>query len=45
MNKTVWREGVNIFKDVLTSIPKSDLLRVTMAVTHNIAGQQFLEVF
>ncbi len=31
------------FKDVPTSIPKSDLLCVTMAVIH-VAGQQFLAV-
>ena len=30
-------------KDVLTSIPKSDLLHVTMAVIH-VAGQRFLAV-
>ena len=32
-----------VFKDVLTSIPKSDLLRVTMVVIH-VAGQRFLAV-
>ncbi len=41
----VGKGGTRIFftysKDVPTSIPKSDLLRVTMAVIH-VAGQQFL---
>ena len=34
---------VNVFKDVLMGIPKSDLLGVTMAVIH-ITRQQFLAV-
>ncbi len=36
-------EGRGIIKDVPTSIPKSDLLCVTMAVIH-VAGQRFLAV-
>ncbi len=35
----MWCDFSVPFKDVLTSIPKSDLLRVTMAVIH-VAGQQ-----
>ena len=37
------RNGKKRVKDVLTSIQKSDLLRVTLAVIH-VAGQQFLAV-